>query len=166
MTIRKTKMEDLPEVMQIYSDARAFMRETGNADQWGGSHPPQELIEKDIQNGCSYVCLKDGEITAVFYFNIEEDPTYSKIDGSWLNNGPYGVVHRIARAAAANAKGSGAFCLDWCFARHPNIRIDTHKDNGPMIALLERLGFKCCGIIWLIGGSADGDERMAFQKIL
>jgi len=164
MTIRKTTMDDLADVMQIYSEARAYMRETGNTEQWGGIHPPQALIEADIQKECSYVCQKDNKIVAVFYFNVEDDPSYGKIDGSWIKDRPYGVVHRIARAADNTAKGSGAFCLDWCFTQYPNIRIDTHKDNGPMLTLLKRLGFKYCGIIWLAGGSADGDERMAFQK--
>jgi len=164
MTIRKTTMEDLPAVMQIYDQGRAYMRETGNPDQWKGNHPPQALIEEDIQAGSSYVCLgsngeNDNIISAVFYFAIEEDPTYSKIDGAWVNGKPYGVVHRIARGA--NAKGAGAFCLDWAFKQYPNIRIDTHKDNGPMMTLLNRLGFTRCGMIWL----ANGDERVAFQKV-
>ena len=159
MTIRKTTMEDIPAVMEIYAEARAYMRETGNPDQWQGNHPPQGLIEQDIQAGNSYVCVNNNEIAAVFYFNIEEDPTYGKIDGSWLNDKPYGVVHRIARGS--NGKGAAAFCMEWCFAKHPNIRIDTHRDNAAMLALLERLGFTYCGIIWL----ANGDERMAFQKI-
>ena len=158
MTIRKTTMEDIAAVMQIYDQARAYMRKTGNPDQWKGNHPPKELIEQDIQAGTSYVCLNDDEIISVFYFNIEEDPTYGKIDGSWIDDRPYGVIHRIARGP--NGKGSAAFCMEWCFAKYPNIRIDTHRDNTPMLALLKRLGFTYCGIIWL----ADGDERMAFQK--
>ncbi|MCL2421662.1 MAG: GNAT family N-acetyltransferase [Defluviitaleaceae bacterium] len=160
MTIRKTTMTDLPTVMQIYDEGRATMRQTGNPDQWQNNHPPQELIEKDIQAGSSYVCLDDaGKIAAVFYFAIEKDPTYGKIDGAWINDEPYGVVHRIARGF--NAKGAGAFCMEWAFAQYPNVRIDTHKDNGPMITLLERLGYTRCGIIWI----ASGDERVAFQKV-
>jgi len=158
MTIRKTTMEDLTTVMEIYDQARAYMRKTGNPDQWKENHPPKALIEQDIKAGTSYVCLSDGEIAAVFYFNIEEDPTYAKIDGHWLDSELYGVVHRIARGS--NGKGAAAFCMEWCFAKHPNIRIDTHRNNTTMLALLERLGFTGCGIIWL----ANGEERLAFQK--
>ena len=166
MTIRKTVLTDLPAVMQIFTEARAFMREAGNLKQWPEGWPSQEQIVKDIEAKGSYVCLNEaGEIAAVFYFNVEEDPGYAKIDGSWLNDEPYGVVHRIARSqSVSNTKGAGAFCLEWCFSRHPNIRIDTHKDNAPMLVLLERLGFKKCGVIQLWPG-ADG-ERVAFQKIL
>ena len=158
MNIRKTTMADLAAVMEIYAYARSFMKESGNPNQWHSNHPPQAVIESDIEAGLSYVCENENQIAAVFYFNIEREPTYSKIDGKWLNHDPYGVVHRIARGPGA--KGSGAFCLDWCFARHPNIRIDTHRDNAAMLKLLENLGYVYCGIIWL----ESGDERMAFQK--
>ena len=160
MTIRKTTVQDLPAVMQIYEDARAYMQESGNLGQWQDGHPPQALIEQDIRQGSSYVCVDDGKILAIFYFAIEEDPTYGKIDGSWLNDKPYGVVHRIA--CGPKAKGTGAFCMDWCFSQHPNVRVDTHKDNIPMKKLLEKLDYSYCGIIWL----ANGDERMAYQKVL
>jgi hypothetical protein len=135
------------------------MRDSGNPDQWGDVHPPRGLIELDIQAGLSYVCVYDEEIAAVFYFNVEIEPTYGRIDGQWLSDGPYGVVHRIARSR--NSSGAGAFCLDWCFGQCRNLRIDTHRDNAPMRKLLDRLGFEYCGIIWI----ENGDERLAFQKI-
>jgi len=159
MSIRKTTLQDLPIVMDIYEQARAMMRESGNPNQWKDDRPSQEQIIRDIDQRVSYVYEIDGTIVAVFYFNVQTDPTYSKIDGQWLNDGPYGVVHRIARAR--DAKGVGAFCLNWCFAAHPNIRIDTHRDNAPMLKLLDKLGFVYCGIIWI----ENGDERMAFQKV-
>jgi len=159
MTIRKTTHNDLPCVMQTYAQARAMMRESGNPSQWQDDRPTQARVIRDIEEGNSYVCEIDGQIAAVFYFNIGPDPTYVKIDGAWLNDMPYSVVHRIARTR--DAKGVGAFCLDWCYSRHPNIRIDTHRDNAPMLTLMERLGFKYCGIIWI----ENGDERMAFQRV-
>ena len=161
MTIRKTTTQDLQAVMEIFHGARKFMKEAGNPSQWKTTHPPQEQIEEDIRKGQSYVCVAGEEILAAFFFNAAPDPTYKKIDGAWLSDAPYGVVHRIARAQnSVNAKGAGAFCLNWCFEQIPNIRIDTHKDNAPMIKLLENLGFKYCGIIWL----ENGDERLSFQK--
>ena len=165
MKIRKSKKTDLPAIMQIFAEARAFMWENGNMDQWKNNHPPQELIEEDIQRGVSYVCVIGEEvaeeIAAVFYFNIERDITYSKIDGKWVNDEPYGVIHRIARSMSVKgAKGAGEFCIKWCLKQHPNIRIDTHRDNAPLLRLMDKLGFTRCGIIWL----ANGDERVAFQK--
>ena len=155
--IRQTTQSDLDAVMEIYAYARTYMRENGNPNQWHNNHPPQAVIEDDIKAGLSYVCEEDGEVVAVFYFNVEIEPTYGKIDGQWINDEPYGVVHRIARGP--EAKGVGAACLNWCAAQHPNIRIDTHRDNAAMLKLLEKLGYKYCGVIWL----HNGDERLAFQ---
>jgi DNA ligase (NAD+) len=166
MIIRKTAAADLDAVMEIYAYARAAMKESGNPDQWGDAHPPRAMIEADIEKGLSYVCEnnRDNTIAAVFYFEIAPDPTYAKIDGKWLNDAaPYGVVHRIARGK--EAKGAGAFCLEWCYAQCQNLRIDTHEANTPMIKLMERLGYRYCGIIRL--GLFDDpklDERRAFQK--
>jgi len=159
MTIRKTVLDDLPAVMEIYAYARTYMQESGNPNQWHDNHPPQELIESDIKAELSYVCADENTVLAVFYFNVETEPTYEKIEGNWLNNEPYGVVHRLARGP--NGKGAGAACLNWCQAQHPNIRIDTHRDNIAMLKLLEKHGYKYCGIIWL----ENGDERLAFQCV-
>jgi len=163
MTVRKTTTADLPAVMRIFEEARQFMRETGNGEQWPDGKPSQEQLEEDIKKGGSYVCVNDsGEIAATFYFNEETDPTYAEIDGAWQNDAPYAVVHRVARSqTTAGTRGAGAFCLEWCLARHANVRIDTHKDNAPMLRLLERLGFVCCGIIWLTPEKLE--ERLAYQ---
>jgi len=157
MNIRKTTHADLPAVMEIYAYARKYMKENNNPNQWGDMHPPQTAIESDIDRGVSYVCEDNENIKAVFYFNIEDEPTYEKIDGHWLNVEPYGVIHRIARKQGA--KGAGAACILWCMSQCNNLRIDTHKDNTAMLKLLEKLNFVYCGVIWL----ASGDERFAYQ---
>ena len=156
--IRRTTRHDLPAVMDIYARARDFMRKTNNPNQWFDNHPPEAMIKSDIKAGNSYCCVEAGKILAVFYFNVEEEPTYTEINGKWLNDDKYGVIHRIARAEGA--RGAAAFCMEWCYKQHPNIRIDTHKDNEPMLKLLEKQGYKYCGIIKV----ANGDERMAYQK--
>ena len=158
MPVRKTTLEDLPQVMQIYKYAQQAMAAYGNKNQWLPGYPPEDMIKNDIDSGQSYVYEMDGKILAVFFFSTELDPTYTKIDGAWINDLPYGVIHRIARAE--NAKGAGEFCINWCLTQAPSVRIDTHKDNAPMLKLLRKLGFKHCGTIWL----ANGDERLSFQK--
>ena len=160
MIIRKTSIQDFPEICRIYADARDFMWKMGNPDQWKDIHPLPELLAVDIGAELSHVCIHNDDIVGVFYYNIENEPTYHRIDGRWLNDKPYGVVHRIA--TARNFRGAGAFCLNWCFEQCLNLRIDTHRDNLPMKNLLNKLGFTYCGIIWL----EDGDERLAFHKTI
>lgn len=159
MHIRKTRMEELDTVMDIYAYARKFMAETGNPTQWGNHKPPRERIEQDILEGVHYVCEENGEIVAVFFFDTKPDPTYTVIyDGTWPNDKPYGVVHRIA--SAGKVKGAGSFCLQWAFSQCGNLRIDTHKDNKVMQHTLAKNGFQYCGVIHL----ENGEPRIAFQK--
>lgn len=161
MTIRKTKEQDLETVCGIYADSRAFMRESGNPDQWKDNRPTTAEIKKDITDGTGYVCESDNEIAAVFHFNITDEPTYKVIDGRWLNDAPYGVVHRIARTKNQAGKGAAEFCLEWCFDKCGNLRIDTHEANRPMRKLLDKLGYVYCGKIRI----ENGDERFAYQKV-
>jgi RimJ/RimL family protein N-acetyltransferase len=169
MRIRHTAPADIDAVMRLYERARAFMRENGNASQWGDTHPAAALVREDIARRTSYVCTADysragGEILGVFCFFTGNDPTYHHIEqGNWLNDKPYGVVHRLAAGCdprAEHAKGAGTFCLEWCLAQCGNIRIDTHKDNTPMRGLLQKLGYTYCGIIHV----EDGTSRLAYQK--
>lgn len=158
MHIRKAQIEELDSLMQIYAAARDFMRESGNPNQWWSNYPPRELVREDIARGCCHVCEEEGEIYAVFYYCEEDDPTYRVIDGAWLNDAPYGVVHRIA--VAKRGRGVASFCFDYAFARCGNLKIDTHRQNLPMQRALEKNGFVFCGVIRI----ANGDERIAYQK--
>ena len=159
MQIRKTKMEELDEVMKIYAYARKFMAEHGNPNQWKTTNPPIERVEQDIREGKSYVCVDENEILGVFYFAVEDDITYRVIyDGEWKNQSEYAVVHRIA--SAGKVKGVGSFCLNWAYEQFANVKIDTHRDNVVMQNMLKKNGFSYCGIIHL----ENGEERLAFQK--
>ncbi len=145
--------------MQIYAAARQFMKENGNPDQWKDIFPELKTIENDIEVGNHYLCLdEDDNILVVFAYIYGDDPTYHEINGKWLNNGPYGVVHRIA--SSNRRSGAAYYCLDWAYQQCHNLRIDTHQDNVPMQNLIRKLGFDYCGII----KTHDGTDRLAFQK--
>ena len=164
MRIRKTTLQDLDRVMEIYAIARRFMAEHGNPNQWGATNwPPEALIREDIANGNSYVCVNDeGRIIGTFFYVQGDDiePTYREIeDGAWIEPGPYGVVHRVA--SDGTEKGTGAFCINWAYGQCGHLRMDTHGDNRVMQNLLKKLGFIHCGTIHVI---EDNDPRLAFEK--
>lgn len=159
MIIRKTNPSDLYEAAEIYDKAREFMKNSGNHCQWANGHPNSEDIIADIAAGDGYVCEDGGEVVGVFFFRIGDDPTYARIyEGEWQNDKPYAVIHRIA--VKHHGRGIADFIYSECFKLHPNLRIDTHRDNLPMQRSLEKNGFKYCGIIYI----QDGTERLAFQK--
>ena len=61
MKIRKSTLDDLDRMQEIYVHARNFMKEHGNPNQWGpNSWPPEALLRQDIRDGHSYVCVDDG----------------------------------------------------------------------------------------------------------
>ena len=164
MKIRHSTEQDLSRMMEIYRYARDYMAEHGNPNQWGPTQwPPEDLILKDIQDGDSYVCLNDeGTAIGTFYFIFGKDiePTYRNItDGAWLDESPYGVVHRIA--GDGSEKGIGAFCINWAFEQCGHLRIDTHGDNIVMQNLVRKLGFVHCGTIYV---EEDNYPRLAYEK--
>lgn len=161
MIIRLATENDVPAAEEIYEMARSYMSDNGNPSQWKGNYPNGRDVSEGIKRGTSYVCEIEGEVVASFHFEANaNDKTYIKIyNGQWLNQEPYGVIHRIA--VKYHGRGIVDFCFQECFKIIPNIRIDTHKCNTPMKKCLERNGFKYCGIIYL----ENGDERVAYHKI-
>lgn len=160
--IRLTTLDDLHRVMELYDIARDFMRENGNSSQWIDGYPSEKFIAEEIADNHSYVCENhEGEIVATFCFIYGNDPTYEKIYyGQWLDNESYATIHRMA--SSGEEKGVGVACFDYCFSQHPNIRVDTHRDNLVMQNIMEKYGFTYCGIIYV----SNGSERLAYQKKL
>ena len=159
MEIRLAKFEEIDRIKEIYNLAKSFMDNCGNVGQWVNDYPQKELLKDDIKNEQLYVCVDENKIVAVFCFFIGNEPTYDKIyDGKWLNDEPYGVIHRIA--VAEHQKGLASKCIQWCINKHHNIKIDTHKNNIPMQKTILKNDFKYCGII----KKPDGSERLAYQN--
>ena len=150
----------------------------------GTEKPTRETLKEDIRRGKSYVLetIAPGEkpetpspgderetlaagaepetrIWAVFYYDegLRIEPTYARIEGAWIGDDRYGVVHRIA--SDGSLKGAGRICLRWAMKKSGHLRIDTHENNHPMQHVLEQLGFDYCGTIWL----EDGDPRRAYE---
>ncbi len=151
---------DLARIEEIYAEARAYMKETGNADQWGKHYPETAQILSDIAENALCTLRIDNEIAAVFYFRIGNDACYADIDGAWLNEEPYAVIHRVAVSDRFRGQGLSRAIFDDCYARFPNLKIDTHEKNIPMQRTLEKNGFRRCGIVRI----ENGETRIAYQR--
>lgn len=161
MKIRKAVESDLNSILKVYEIAREYMRKTGNPNQWGTDKPQKEMLEDDIKKGELYVGEgEDGNIHFVFAFILGEDPTYAYIeDGSWLSDEPYGTIHRIA--SDGTVSGVVRLAVEYARGVISHIRIDTHHDNKTMQHVVEKIGFKKCGIIYI----EDGTPRIAYQLL-
>ncbi len=158
--IRLATRDDLPQLKEVYQNARAYMKRTGNPTQWGDTQPPMEWLEKDIERQELYVCYEGDTVYGAFMLMFDPEPAYAHpIEGAWLNDAPYGTVHRIA---SRGIRG-GVFdeSLHYCKSRIDNVRIDTHPDNKTMQHLCERNGFARCGLITV----SDGSLRILYHWI-
>lgn len=159
MIIREAKIEDLKRILEIYDIAKAFMRETGNSNQWNSSYPDMKLLEDDIDKQQLFVMEEDSIIHSVFAFIIGEDPTYKEIEGAWLDDSTYGTIHRIASDGTVHQVFKKA--VDFCSEKCAHLRADTHEDNKVMQKVILKNGFKETGIIYI----EDGTPRIAFEKV-
>jgi len=165
MQIRLAKEKDLPQIRTIYDAAKSYMDASGNPNQWGAGYPPEEYLREDIFLSRLYVCEEEDILHGVFLFAVTDDPTYHYIEGAWLNDEPYGVIHRIASDGVK--KGIFRMVEEFCKEKMAeqnvtNLRIDTHEDNKTMQHLVEKCGFERCGIIYL----ANGSPRIAYQLVI
>lgn len=159
-TVRPARREDLPEILRIYQTAREFMAANGNASQWGDTYPPAGLIESDLKKGELFVITADGMIHGVFVFLNGPEPNYRIIEnGAWISDAPYRVIHRVA--SRGTRKGIVSICMDYCKSQCSHLRIDTHENNHVMQHVLEKNGFRKCGIIHLENNS----PRIAYEYI-
>ena len=157
MNVRRATPADLGEIMRVYDAAKKYMRQNGNYSQWVRGYPQRELIEEDIAEGRCFVCEEEG-IHGVFAFILGEDPTYAVIEnGAWLNDRPYGTIHRIG--SDGEKSGILRHAADYGLKRTKDLRIDTHEANKIMQALVESYGFRRCGIIHI----DDGTPRIAYH---
>ena len=139
MNIRKSTLQDLPQILNLYKIAREFMKNNGNPNQWEDRYPEVSTVENDIKTG--------------------KDPTYRVIEnGEWHSDRePYGVIHRVASNGVTKGVTRAAF--SYGLERSGYVRIDTHEDNKPMQGALKKFGFRECGVIHLERGA----ERIAFD---
>ena len=156
----KASIDDLSIVMGLIEQGKSKMIKAGNPNQWSVNYPAVDTVECDISQGDCYLLYESGKPIATFVFKAGPEPNYLRIDnGSWLDDQPYYVIHRVASVEGVH--GVMADIITYCSSFTSSIRIDTHADNHPMLTALARLSFVYCGIIYV----ENGDCRLAYQCV-
>ena len=161
--------DDLEDIMLIIRQARNYLKRH-RVDQWQGAYPAAEDLEERMEQGICHVLTYGGRVAAAFCLTPGPEECYGNLtDGKWRGGENYAVLHlsavaaefrgsglseRMIRAAEALARQMGAVSL----------RVDTHRHNEPMKALLRRCGFAFRGNIMVDEGEHD-PRRQAFEKI-
>lgn len=154
LIFRQAQYCETDRIMQIIRQAQARMHAAGSR-QWQDGYPAPGHISADIGRNRGYVLCKpgvEGPLSVIAYGAVvfDGEPAYDAIDGQWLTDEPYVLVHRIAVADGERGRGVAAeflHCVE-TLAQERGVkafRIDTNFDNQTMLRLLERTGFTYSG---------------------
>jgi predicted GNAT superfamily acetyltransferase len=163
--LRKADAADRDIIWKIIQQAIERRRIDGST-QWQDGYPNLGTVESDIEKGFGYVMTVDGEIAVYTALILNDEPAYSTINGAWLSNGEFVVVHRVAVDEKFAGRGmvKKLFDLIEDFTKSQGIqsvKVDTNFDNMAMLKILDSKGYSYCGEVFLAGGM-----RKAFEKII
>ncbi|MFC6268676.1 GNAT family N-acetyltransferase [Frigoriflavimonas asaccharolytica] len=159
------KIEDAAKIWEILKDA-IERRKIEGSDQWQNGYPNLEVVENDIEVGKGFVFKTDEEIISYCAISKNDEPAYDLIDGKWLQDGDYLVLHRLAVSEKFLGQGFAKKIIRAAenYAKENKIkslRLDTKYDNLGMLKICEQLNYTYCGIVLM-----NHSERKAFEKIL
>lgn len=163
--LRKAEIEDRDIIWNIIQQAIERRRKDGS-DQWQQGYPNLGTVENDIAKGFGYVLTVNDEVAVYAALLLNDEPAYSTIEGAWLSDGEFVVVHRVAVDEKFAGQGLTKKLFDHIedFTREQgiqSIKVDTNFDNIAMLKILESKGYSYCGEVFLAGGM-----RKAFEKII
>ena len=165
MRLRTAGASEITPIWEILQQAIEQRKKDGS-DQWQNGYPNEQTVHDDITNGYGYVVTDNDVIIAYAAIIFGIEPAYEEINGQWLTNEDYVVVHRVATSNAVKGKGVATTLFklieDLSIAHNVfSIKVDTNFDNIPMLKILEKLGYTYCGEIFF-----GGAPRKAFEKVL
>lgn len=163
--LRKAEIEDRDIIWEIIRQSIERRKQDGST-QWQNGYPNIGTVESDIAKGFGYVLTVDGEVAIYAALILNDEPAYSRIEGAWLSDGEFVVVHRVAVDGKFAGQGMVKKMFDHIedFTRShgiQSIKVDTNYDNIAMLKILESKGYSYCGEVLL----ADG-MRKAYEKII
>jgi len=166
---RRVVEADLDAVMDILAQAVKKLAKAG-IDQWQGGYPDRATIAADIARGDGYILTYGEKPAAFFVLSDRPEKSYEGLtDGKWHGDRPYAVIHRCAVDREFLGLGVSDAMLAEAekLARSAGIgwmRVDTHRKNKPMQALLRRSGYEYRGNVLAEPPEGHDPRRVAFEK--
>ena len=168
---RRATEEDLPALLRIAGEARAWLKKQG-VDQWQDGYPAERHFRFDLERGECFLVSHGGEAAAFFTLSTREEPGYAAItDGKWTEGTAYCVLHRAAVAAKYRGTGLSAKLMQFVDGQARAlgtrcVRTDTHRKNKPMQRLLRESGYRYRGNVLVLVGEGHDPARQAYEKLL
>lgn len=165
LALRKAHISEKGLIWGILQDAIEQRKQEGSR-QWQDGYPNELSVSNDMENDYAYVLTENEIILAYLAVIFDKEPAYEAIEGKWLSDNDYLVVHRVAVSKHAKGKGIATKLFEQleslCLQKKVySIKVDTNFDNIPMLKILDKLGYTYCGEVYFRGGA-----RKAFEKVL
>ena len=163
--LRKAEPNDQETIWEILQQA-ILRRKNDGSSQWQDGYPNSDTVRTDIENEFGYLLEIDGEIAAYSALIFNNEPAYENIEGKWLSDDDFFVVHRVAVSDQFLGKGIATklFLEIENFAKQKqvfSIKVDINFDNLAMLKILKKLNYTYCGEVYF-----RGSARKAFEKLL
>jgi GNAT superfamily N-acetyltransferase len=161
---RKAQPAETAQIWDILQQA-ILRRKMDGSNQWQNGYPNIAVVQTDIEKGEGFVLLDEDKVVGYSAVLINDEPAYAAIDGKWLTNTDFVVVHRVA--ISDNYLGKGLAKMMFTFIEEflsnniYSIKCDTNFDNIPMMKIFENLGYAYCGEVHF-----RGSPRKAYEKVL
>ncbi len=101
---RQAEGKDKHIIWEILQQAIERRRNDGS-NQWQDGYPNLQTVENDIKKGQGYVLILNDEVITYAALIFNDEPAYEAIQGKWLTNGDFMVVHRVAVSEKSSRKG-------------------------------------------------------------
>lgn len=165
LEFRKAEISDKDTIWEIIQHSIERRRIDGST-QWQNGYPNEQTVESDIAKNFGFVLTVNDEIAVYVALIFNDEPAYSSIEGAWLTNGEFVVIHRVAVSEKFAGQGLAKKLFDVIedYVKSQNvhsIKVDTNYDNVAMLKILESKGYIYCGEVMLNSGM-----RKAFEKVL
>ena len=161
---------DMGEIMVIIRQAKNYLRKH-RVDQWQGPYPEEADFRESMEKRECQVMTYGGRVAGVFCLASTPEAYYDALtDGKWRSDGPYCTLHRNAVEASFRGTGMADHLMKAVetLARQSGaaaVRVDTHRHNEPMKALLRRSGYTYRGNV-ICDDPLHDPRRQAFEKEL
>lgn len=163
-TAAARKITDTGEAGATGSGADETAATTEEAEETRKAREMRET--RETQAAKAAAAQAQGNVVAYGAVVFDGEPAYEAIEGAWLTDGDYVVLHRMAVADGEKGRGVATEFMRRveamaCGRGTGSMRVDTNFDNRYMLRMLGRLGFVYCGKVRYRSG-----ERLAFEKTL
>ncbi|WP_308749528.1 GNAT family N-acetyltransferase [uncultured Anaerococcus sp.] len=166
--MRKAEIKDLNKIVNIIVNAKKSLKDEG-IDQWQIDSMNEDFLARQIATGKSFVYEEFGVICAYAFLSDEKEEAYKPWEDDFEGKKPL-TIHTFAVDLDMTKRGIATkFFIDIIIHAEKNsfdaLRIDTHEDNFKMRGLINKLGFRKIGQIF-IDEEGTKKPRICYERFL